>query len=110
MSGFSLPRISSYGNYSSDNYGAHTLVVEIGPLTVWFSYKTVVAFQLGGEPRVVHTNDWGPTTGKHLNWIDRGDKSSRKSAEEFQRLWNETVGPEGAFTRALSQLAEGIGA
>ena len=43
--------------------------------------------------RVVHQNDWSNTTGKHLNWIDGGDKSSRVSADEFHRLWNEQVDP-----------------
>lgn len=110
MSGFALPSISNYGQYSSDNYGAHTLRVDVGPLTIWFSYKTVVAFHVSGHAKVVHQNDWGPTTGKHLNWIDRGDKASRVPAEQFDRLWQEQVGPEGAFTKALAQLAEGIGA
>lgn len=38
-----LPSIANYGNYSSDNYGAHSLRVTIGGITVWFSYKTPVA-------------------------------------------------------------------
>lgn len=89
----SLPKISSYGNYSSDNYGAHTLCVEVGPVTVWFSYKTPVAFQVDGRERVVRENSWGPTTGKHLNWIDDGDKNSRVSSADFARLWEDMVKP-----------------
>jgi hypothetical protein len=88
-----LPRIRNYGQYSSDNYGAHSLVVELGDLTVWFSYKTAVAFQVDGQPRVVRQNEWGPTTGKHLRWIDGDDKSSRVPGYEFERLWNEQVAP-----------------
>lgn len=88
-----LPEISNYGEYSSDNYGAHSLRVDIGPLTVWYSYRTPVAFHLRGNPRVVHENIWGRTTGKHLNWIDGGNKKSRVDADEFQRLWNEQVAP-----------------
>jgi hypothetical protein len=110
MSNFGLPSISNYGEYSSDNYGAHSLRVDIGPLTVWFSYRTVVAFRVDGNDKVVHANDWGRTTGKHLNWIDRGDKKSRLSAEEFERTWQLQVGPEGQFAKALASLAEGIGA
>lgn len=87
-----LPKISSYGQYSSDNYGAHSLCVEMPNVTVWFSYQTPVAFQVPGNPRVVRENDWGPTTGKHLKWIDGGDKSNRVSGQEFERLWLEQIG------------------
>lgn len=86
-----LPKIASYGRYSGDNYGAHCLVVDIGPLTVWFSYRTPVAFHLDGQSRVVRKNCWGPTTGKHLNWIDGGNKKDRVTEEEFERLWGEQV-------------------
>lgn len=89
-----LPSIESYGNYSSDNYGAHSLRVDFGPVAVWFSYKTPVAFHVDGKSRVVRHNSWGPTTGKHLNAIDGGDpaaKRARVSGEEFERLWNEQV-------------------
>lgn len=89
-----LPRINSYGNYSSDNYGAHCLRVVMGRVTVWFSYQTPVAFQIGGNARVVRANDWGPTTGKHLNAIDGGNRGERVSGEEFERLWKEQVEAE----------------
>ncbi len=88
-----LPTMESYGQYSSGNYGVHCITVNIGPLTVWFSYKTPVAFQLAGESRVVRKNNWGPTTGKHLNWIDDGDKKNRVDGQTFERLWNEQVSP-----------------
>ncbi len=78
-----LPRISNYGRYSSDNYGANSLCVSMPNITVWFSYQTPVAFQAVARQRLVRENDWGPTTGKHLNWIDGGDKESRVSGEEF---------------------------
>jgi hypothetical protein len=88
-----LPKISSYGNYSCSNYGSHALCVDFGPLTVWFSYTTPVAFQVEGRARVVRENSWGPTTGKHLNAIDDGDRKSRVSTEEFERLWSDQVAP-----------------
>lgn len=93
MSERALPTIGSYGQYSSDNYGAHTLRVAMGPVTVWFSYRTAVAFQVDGHARVVRENSWGPTTGKHLNWIDGGGSAvkERVSSEEFERLFNEQV-------------------
>lgn len=75
--------ISSYGRYSSDNYGANTIKVSIGRLTLWFSYQTLVAFQMGWENKVVCRNVWTTTTGKHLNWIDGGRKEDRVSPDEF---------------------------
>lgn len=87
-----LPTITNYGRYSSDNYGVHTLKVTVGPVTLWFSYKTCVAFQVDGHDQVVHTNIWGLTTGKHLNWLDKGQKE-RVNADKFQQLYNEQVLP-----------------
>lgn len=89
-----LPTISNYGHYASDNYGVNSLRIEIGVVTVWFSYKTPVAFQVGSE-RVVRQNQWGPTTGKHLNWIDDGDHKSRVTSEEFQRRYDEMLATNG---------------
>jgi hypothetical protein len=88
-----LPTISNYGEYSSSNYGAHSLRVDVGPLTIWYSYRTPVAFRLDGHGKVVHRNDWGTTTGKHLNWIDDGNKPGRVSADEFRRQWDAQVAP-----------------
>lgn len=86
-----LPKIDNYGKYSSENYGAHTLRVQVGLTTVWFSYVTPVAFQVDGGEKVVRENSWGPTTGKHLNWIDGGDKDSRVSSDEFEKLYEKMV-------------------
>ena len=74
----------NYGEYSSNNYGAHTQQIDIGNLQLWFSYNTVVAFA-GENGRKVSQNVWGTTTGKHLNWIDGGNKSVRLPSEEFDR-------------------------
>lgn len=75
---------SKYGKSSSNNYGAHTIRLDIGVLTLWFSYDTVVAFQVDGHLRRVCENCWQTTTGKHLNWIDGGDKKSRLAADIFE--------------------------
>lgn len=83
---------------SVDQYaGANTTVLHVGKLTVWFSYKTPVAFQLSGGVRVVRKNDWGVTTGRHLNAIDEGStdhtrKGNRVDAETFERLLGEALG------------------
>jgi hypothetical protein len=93
MERLSLPTIRCYGDYASGNYGAHCLRVTVGPITVWYSYTTPIAFHVGQNERVVRVNDWQQTTGKHLNAIDGGNKKSRVSGEEFERLWNEQVAP-----------------
>ena len=87
-----LPKIGSYGEYSSSNYGAHCLKVEIGTLGVWFSYDTPVAFMFDGEFHI-RKNDWSSTTGKHLNWID-DDRKIRENAEVF----------EANFARVLERI------
>lgn len=84
-----LPSFETYGDYSSDNYGAHALVFTTPQGRFWFSYQTLVAFQAEGYQRVVRQNDWGPTTGKHLNWIDGGRKSNRVPSGEFERMYQE---------------------
>jgi len=90
-------RIGGYGQYSSGNYGAHALRVDVGGLRLWFSYQTCVAFQVDGHTRRVHKNQWGTTTGKHLNWIDGGGPAvkARLAAEDFDRQLAEAVGSTG---------------
>uniref|UniRef100_A0A6M3LNP1 DUF8033 domain-containing protein n=1 Tax=viral metagenome TaxID=1070528 RepID=A0A6M3LNP1_9ZZZZ len=80
----------NYGEYSSDNYGSHTQQVDIGNVRLFFSYDTVVAFNDNGR-NIVCENVWGTTTGKHLNWIDGGDKKARLSSEKFNHLLNEML-------------------
>lgn len=57
--------------------------VTMGEVTVWFSYSTPVAFMAPGYGKVVRENVWGQTTGKHLNYVDGGNKSARVSEEAF---------------------------
>jgi hypothetical protein len=87
--------IQPYGNYSSENYGAHAMRVRIGALTLWFSYSTVVAFQEPGRARRVTENVWKQTTGKHLNAIDGGDKKSRLKRSVFQAELSDLLARHG---------------
>ena len=75
-------RKSNYGNYSSDNYGSHAQKIDVGTLTLWFSYDTVVAFRTPKAVFFICENVWGTTTGKHLNWIDP-NKKIRLQSEDF---------------------------
>ena len=81
--------ISGYGKYSSDNYGVNSIRIDVGSLTLWFSYKTVIAFA-DGWPTVISENIWGPTTGKHLNWIN-SDHSVRLDRDEFKTKLQEVL-------------------
>ena len=99
-----LPNFDTYGSYSSSNYGANALVFSTNEGRFWFSYKTLVAFLPLNDSRIgktVRQNDWGPTTGKHLNWIDGGNKKSRVNEKTFVELYNE------AFDEAPEDLKIG---
>lgn len=57
--------------------------VTVGPIDLTFSYRTVIAFRGPGEPSlVVSENCWGPTTGKHLNYVS--DRAGRVPRGEFE--------------------------
>lgn len=79
----------SYGNYSSSNYGAHSLVLRIGRLSLYFSYDTVIGFG-DGLDEYFSENVWGTTTGKHLNWLC-SDKKKRLPHAEFEAKLQETL-------------------
>ena len=79
----------NYGNYSSDNYGAHSLCFVTPTGRYWFSYDTLVAFMIHGEFHIIK-NYWGTTTGKHLNWID-DDHSIREDRKTFDANFNRLI-------------------
>lgn len=83
----------NYGNYKSDNYGS-SRAVRIGNLTLYFSYKTVIAF-CEGYSVTVSENVWSVTTGRHLNWIGAGDKKSRLPRAEFEEALRKTLDKYG---------------
>lgn len=88
-----LPKFESYGNYSGRNYGAHALrFQDVEGRSYWFSYQTLVALYVPDRGKIVSENCWGPTTGKHLNAIDGGDKQSRISRDQFERIALEWLG------------------
>jgi len=84
--------IWGYGNYSSDNYGKNALVVALNNVRVFFSYQTPIAYETSQEGLVVRENDWGPTTGKHMDWIDGGNKDRRISGPEFENRLGVLIG------------------
>lgn len=78
----------NYGNYSSNNYGAHCMAIKVGERTIYFSYDTPIAF-IGQNSKgklwglTVCRNIWGSTTGKHLNAINPNHKT-RLEREKFK--------------------------
>ena len=84
-----LPVFENYGQYSSDNYGMHTLKFIVNGNSFYYSYKTLIAFHTSKTGLVIRENEWKQTTGKHLNWID-SDKKKRVSGDEFQRIYDVT--------------------
>ncbi len=71
--------------------------VTLGSLILDFSYRTVIAFSTP-DTGEVSENAWGPTTGKHLNWIDGGTKAAKS-----YRL------PRAEFKARLSSTLEHYG-
>lgn len=70
-----------YTNHSN-NYGTNSMVVHVNDLSVWFSYDTIIAFSTPKTGLVCSENNWGPTTGKHLNCI-QPNKKKRISHDKF---------------------------
>jgi hypothetical protein len=64
-------------------------LVDIGTLSLYFSYKTVIAFSSPNGLRI-RTNVWGPTTGKHLNYLS-ADKTRRIEGSAFEKELAETL-------------------
>ena len=76
----------NYGQYSTANYGANTIWVQVNNLTLYYSYNTIVAYEYIGEGLVCSENVWGVTTGKHLNWIQPNKKARFEYSEFSEKL------------------------
>lgn len=63
--------------------------LDLGPVTLWYSYRTVIAFRADDLGMVVRENDWGPTTGKHLNAIS--DRDERIPGVEFEQQLDQVL-------------------
>ncbi len=82
-------RISFYNENTSRN----AMRIDINNVTFYFSYNTLVWIRLPyngneWEYQWLYTikNYWQQTTGKHLNWIDWGDKKDRLDQEAFGKV------------------------
>jgi hypothetical protein len=76
-------------------------------LKVYYSYTTPVALEIDGVLKVSE-NQWSMTTGRHLTWIDGGNKKSRLKREEFNQLVKQHK-PEPNFMKSVSMVSAVFG-
>ena len=69
--------------FYNENTAKNAPYVKVNGVTFYLSYETVVAVSYGMGLKVIK-NYWGPTTGKHLNWIST-DHSKRLDDADFQK-------------------------
>jgi hypothetical protein len=85
-----LPKIKSYGEYQSSNYGVNSLCVDLGDLRLYYSYETIVAYEDTKDGIVCSVNVWTVTTGKHLNWICP-NKKLRVKNDDFNKMLEQAL-------------------
>ncbi len=78
--------VGTYGNYShntSESYKKRHASKWKDDKGIYYykSYNTIIAFEVDGMI-TARENDWGPTTGKHLNWIS--SKKYRLPSDKFE--------------------------
>jgi len=76
-------------------------------LRVYYSYTTPVALMIDGHLKVSQ-NQWSITTGRHLTWIDGGNKQNRLKPEEFNQLLKQHK-PEPNFLKTVSMVSAMFG-
>lgn len=63
--------------------GDRNSYVKVGDLELYFSYQTLVAFRSPATGLKIRENEWGSTTGAHLNAIDNGE-GERMNGRDFE--------------------------
>ena len=57
--------------------------------SIAFSYQTIIGVtEVQNYKWILRENEWGPTTGNHLNYLSE-DKDSRLSSSKFEELLEE---------------------
>ena len=74
---------TTFGFYN-ENSARNAPYLTVNGVTFYFSYSTLVGVDYG-DGFYVAENRWGTTTGKHLNWIDAKDHTSRLGRAEFEK-------------------------
>lgn len=65
-------------------------IVTVHGIDLAFSYRTNIGIRVGFERWILRVNDWGPTTGKHMNYLNE-DKDSRLDSDEFEEFVNDML-------------------
>lgn len=85
-------------SFYNQNSAKNALLVEVNFVSFYFSYNTLVWVHIpydynSSKPphqfngTYVIKNQWGPTTWKHLNWIDGGTRpQDRLDQKEFDKV------------------------
>lgn len=68
------------------NRSNFTIVYLGADFRIAFSYQTAIGLYRTGHGWLVADNQWGPTTGKHLNYLDNGDRGNRVPVGEIAKL------------------------
>ena len=64
-------------------------IVHLSERSIAFSYETIIGVATTNPYEwTLRENEWGPTTGKHLNYLSE-DKASRLSSSKFEELLKE---------------------
>jgi hypothetical protein len=103
-----LVSVESYMNYQNSNYGAHTMLVRIGDMSIYFSYSTVVGFATPEDGRIVSDNVWSVTTSRHKGRVG----GRRVPHDEFVKLYEQALvrhvmPPKDALRKRVLELAAG---
>jgi hypothetical protein len=79
-----------YFRYGGRNYGTHCMCFRVGPLAMWFSYRTLIGFGVDGQV-FVNKRSFSNTTKKHRSQI-RTDAVIMLDHDEFDRMFQMTAG------------------
>lgn len=103
-----MPEVGCYVDYKRSkwtgrsNYGSHSMEFYFAGVRMWFSYETLIAFQVDGGKQYVRENDWNVTTGRHLQAAQRG-YGERYPSAEFLVLFVDALARKG-MTSKLPRL------
>lgn len=68
------------------------VIVNLPNVSLAISYQTIIGVDRHDHMGwIVRVNDWGPTTGKHLNYLDHGYKAGRVEGEAFDEMVEEML-------------------
>ena len=102
--------IGTYGNYSDNTSQSYVKSRaskwSANGVIFYKSYDTIIAFETM-RLRVCE-NCWSKTTGKHLNWLDGGNKKNRLDRETFQKELAK-VKPKESNPLALLGMVSALG-